>query len=96
MNETFDVSPDKFYVYILLSLKNQGLYIGFTNNLKLRLIRHSSGKVTSTKDRRPLQLIHYEYFINQKDAKAREEYLKSGYGRDQLKQFLKNTFTSFK
>lgn len=42
--------------------------------------------------RRPLKLIHYEYFISKEDAKAREEFLKSGFGRDQMKQFLKRTF----
>lgn len=47
----------------------------------------------STRKRRPLLLIHYEYFINQADAKAREEFLKSGFGRDQMKQALKRTIS---
>lgn len=93
MKETFDVSEtQRFYIYILLSLKDLGLYIGFTTELKNRLTIHAVGKVTATKFRRPLKLIHYEYFTNKADAKAREEFLKSGYGRKQLKQFLKNTF----
>ena len=99
MIETSDVSSDqryKYYVYFLYSRKDKGLYIGFTTDLKERLLRHAMGKVPATKFRRPLKLIHYEYFINIKDAKAREKYLKSGFGRDQLKQILKNTFTSFK
>lgn len=93
--ETSDVSLNKeykFYTYVLYSYKDKGLYIGYSENLKSRLASHAQGKNTSTKDRRPLKLIHYEYFINKKDAKAREEFLKSGYGRKQLKQFLKNTF----
>jgi putative endonuclease len=93
MSETSDVS--KFYTYILYSYKDAGLYIGYTTNLKNRLILHASGKVTATKLRRPLKLIHYEYFVNQRDAKAREEYLKSGHGRTQLKSILKNTFIDF-
>jgi hypothetical protein len=52
------------------------------------------GKVSATKDRLPFKLIHYEYFINKADAKAREEFLKSGHGREQLKQFLKRTLIS--
>lgn len=95
MDETSDVSISRYYVYILLSLTDEGLYIGFTNDLKRRLIQHASGKVKSTRIRTPFKLIHYEYFINEKDAKAREEFLKSGYGRKQLKEFLKNTFTNF-
>ncbi|MBI4058617.1 GIY-YIG nuclease family protein [Candidatus Microgenomates bacterium] len=91
MNETSDVSKIRYYIYILKSFSDNGLYIGFTTNLKNRLIDHSKGKVTSTKIRIPFKLIHYEYFINIKDAKAREKFLKSGFGRRQLKQFLKNT-----
>ena len=97
MSETSDVSFNnkyKFYVYILYSLKDKGLYIGYTEDLKNRLISHAQGKNSATKLRRPLKLIHYEYFIDKEDAKAREEFLKSGYGRIQLKNFLKRTLGS--
>jgi len=89
MNETSDAPH--FYTYILYSQKDKGFYIGFTTNIKQRILLHSKGQVPSTKDRRPLKLIHYEYFINEDDAKAREEFLKSGYGRAQLSQILKRT-----
>ena len=89
MNETSDVS--RYYVYILYSMKDGKLYIGFTNNLKKRLTEHASGKVEATKNRTPLKIIHYEYFVNREDAQARERFLKSGYGRKQFKSFLKNT-----
>lgn len=82
---------DRYYVYILQSNIDKGFYIGFTSNLKNRLTQHANGLVISTKSRRPVTLIHYEYFINITDAKSREKFLKSGYGRDQLKAFLKNT-----
>ena len=80
----------RFYIYILLG-GDKKFYIGYTTNLKQQLIQHSKGEVRSTKNRRYLKLIHYEYFISKKDAKAREIYLKSGAGHDQLKKFLKNT-----
>jgi len=94
MSETSDASFNnkyKFYVYILYSLKDKGLYIGYTEELKSRLISHASGRNLATKLRRPLKLIHYEYFVNKVDAKAREVFLKSGYGRIQIKHFLKRT-----
>ena len=78
MIETFDVSS-KYYVYILWSYKDKGLYIGYTTELKNRLTEHAAGRVTATKLRIPLKLIHYEYFLNRADAKAREEFLKSGF-----------------
>ena len=81
----------KYYVYTLLSLKDDRFYCGFTTDLKRRLQEHARGEVKSTKDRRPLKLIRYEYYINEGDAKAREVFLKSGFGRNQLKQALKRT-----
>jgi len=91
--ETSDVSylHKKFYVYILFSNKDHGLYIGYSTDLRKRLTEHAHGRVDATKLRRPLLLIHYEYFINCIDAKAREKFLKSGYGREQLKNFIKRT-----
>ncbi len=80
-----------YYVYVLLSKKDLKLYIGVTSDLKRRLQQHARGDVTSTRKRRYLKLIHYEYFINKKDAKAREVFLKSGAGHEQLRQILKNT-----
>lgn len=91
MNETSDVSIKRFYVYILYSLKDQGFYIGFSADLRARLTKHAKGDVIATKFRRPFKLIHYEYFINRQDALAREEFLKSGFGRKQLKEALKKT-----
>ena len=82
----------KYYTYILLC-SDKKFYVGFSSNLKQRLQEHAAGRARSTKNRRPFKLIHYEYFINNKDAKAREIYLKSGAGHQQFKQILKNTLT---
>jgi putative endonuclease len=82
---------ERYYVYTLLSLKDNKLYTGFSTNLKQRLQQHARGEVKSTKNRRPLRLIHYEYFINKGDAAAREVFLKSGFGRNNLKNALRRT-----
>ncbi len=95
MNKTSDVLSAS-YVYILFSFKDLKFYFGFTHNLKQRLKEHSSGNVESTRTRRPLKLIHYEYFMNEDDAKAREVFLKSGFGRTQLKLSLKRTLKELK
>lgn len=95
MSETLDVSLNKFYVYVLYSSQDDKFYTGFTKDLKNRLSRHARGEVKSTMNRRPLKLIHYEYFISEKDARAREVFLKSGFGRNQLKKALKRTLSEF-
>ena len=65
-----------FFVYILQSKKDRKLYIGYTNDLKRRIQEHNSGKNQSTKVRRPFELIYYEAYKSEKDAKNREENLK--------------------
>lgn len=87
---------ESYYVYILFSIKDRGFYIGSTSDLRKRYGNHKRGEVKSTQNRRPLALIRYEYFINKKDALAREKYLKSGYGREQLSNILKNTVNQLK
>jgi len=84
-----------FYVYILFSRKDGELYIGYTEDLKSRLSDHFKGRVIATKHRRPIVLIHYEAFTGKKDAKAREVFLKSGFGRSQLKKALQNKLKEF-
>lgn len=86
----------KYYVYILFSQKDKKFYVGSTGDLKKRFSSHKSGEVISTRNRRPLIIIHYEYFISKKDALAREKYLKSGYGHEQLESMLKNTLVNLR
>lgn len=65
-----------FYVYVLKSKKDNEKYIGSTNDLKKRLAMHNLGKVYSTKLRRPFELIYYESYKAEKDARRREHNLK--------------------
>ena len=78
-----------YYVYVLQSSKNKSLYIGYTTDLKKRFLQHNSGKSLATRPFRPYTLIFYEAFLNRIDAKHRELYLKSGYGRKALHSALR-------
>jgi putative endonuclease len=62
-----------YYVYVLLSEKDNQFYTGYTFNLKERMLSHNEGKVESTKNRRPLKLIYFEGCLNQQDATRREQ-----------------------
>ena len=81
-----------FYVYILHSKKDLGLYIGYTKDLRRRFDEHVHGQSAATRNRLPLSLIHYEAFCLDADARSREKFLKSGHGRAQLKAQLKHLF----
>ncbi len=65
-----------FYTYLLRSKKDKKLYIGFTNDLRRRLQEHNSGLSESTQFRRPFELVYYEAYKSEKDARKREENLK--------------------
>ena len=68
------------YVYILFCA-NRSIYVGCTDNLKERLVRHNKGYVPATKPILPVKLISYFAFSNKYTAFAFEKYLKSGSGR---------------
>jgi len=76
------------YVYLLL-LKDKSFYTGRTDDLKFRFTEHEQGRVTSTKNKRPLKLIYYEGYIYKKDAVDRKLYLKTGDGRREIRKQLK-------
>ncbi len=78
-----------YYVYIIKSLKSKKLYYGFTSNLKRRIIEHNTGINKSTKPYIPYELIYYEAYKNEHDAKDREKQLKKfGQGIYRLKKRL--------
>jgi putative endonuclease len=85
-----------FYVYVLFSEKDRKLYIGITPDLRRRIIKHKTGYVPSTKNRRPLRLIYYEAYGVKEDAIRREKYLKSGGGRKELAKQLESIFDKIK
>ncbi|OJI08957.1 MAG: excinuclease ABC subunit C [Candidatus Vogelbacteria bacterium CG10_big_fil_rev_8_21_14_0_10_49_38] len=77
-----------FYTYVLRSLKDDKLYVGWTDDLKNRIKMHSSGKVIATKDRLPFKLVYYEACLIEKKAIEREKYFKTGFGRRYLNNRL--------
>jgi putative endonuclease len=80
-----------YYIYLLKSIQNNQVYIGFTGDLKQRFKDHNSGFVKSTKPFRPWKLIYYEAYLNEKDARERERQLKYfGKAYGQLKNRIKN------
>lgn len=81
-----------YYNYVLQSIKNGELYVGYTINLRKRLKEHNQGLVQATKRYMPWKLIYYEACLNEKDAIRRERYLKKTQGQRLLKRRLKEYF----
>jgi putative endonuclease len=71
-----------FYVYILRSERYPDqTYIGFTHDLKQRLITHNQGGSSHTSKFIPWQIEFYCAFKNEARARAFERYLKSHSGK---------------
>jgi putative endonuclease len=82
---------DMYYVYVLKSLVDERLYIGYSANLKSRFRQHQDGGVISTRSRRPLELIFYEGYKSMEDAKRRERYFKTSKGKSSLQLMLQDS-----
>ncbi|MFC1790674.1 GIY-YIG nuclease family protein [Patescibacteria group bacterium] len=52
------------YFYILRSLENNKLYLGFTADLKNRLKSHNSKINRASKSNAPFELVYYSAFKN--------------------------------
>ncbi len=76
-------------MYYIYSLKcKDGYYIGCTDDLKNRFVRHQKGYVDATKERRPVELDFYFAVHDKHKAFLFEKYLKSGSGRAFINKHL--------
>ena len=75
----------KLFVYVLRSINFERNYIGFSRNVARRLRQHNSGKTKSTKPFLPWKVLFFEEFSSKEEAIKREKFLKSGKGREYIK-----------
>ncbi|HEY4488331.1 MAG TPA: GIY-YIG nuclease family protein [Candidatus Paceibacterota bacterium] len=81
-----------FYVYMLKSVKDGSLYVGYTDDLKRRFVEHNDRRNVSTKNKAPFQLVYYEAYRSRADARHREDMLKRFSGSTvHLKKRIKNS-----
>ena len=66
-----------FYVYMLVSIEKKPVtYVGYTNNLKKRIMLHNSGKGAKFTKGRKWKLIYKEKIASKSKAISREYYIK--------------------
>lgn len=80
-----------FYTYVLKSLVNRDLYIGFSEDLRVRVKTHNAGVVKSTKVYRPWELVYHEAYKDKKDATKREKQLKGHKAKQDLRKQIENS-----
>lgn len=74
-----------YYVYFLL-LINGDIYKGSCSDLKIRIKEHKLGKVKSTKNYLPFEIVGYESYLLKSDAQRRERFLKTTEGKKLLRR----------
>ncbi|AMA49972.1 GIY-YIG nuclease family protein [Flavobacterium covae] len=80
---------EEFVVYILFSEVYGKTYVGFTSNLIERFNSHNYlSKKGYTIRFRPWQVIYVEFFTTKSEALKREKLLKSGKGREFIKEII--------
>jgi putative endonuclease len=73
----YNAGMQEYYVYILASKKNGTLYVGMTEDIGKRTVRHKVGKGSKfTKDYEVNKLVYLEICENRQTAMAREKQLK--------------------
>ncbi|MFA4819115.1 MAG: GIY-YIG nuclease family protein [Patescibacteria group bacterium] len=77
-----------YTVYILQNQLNRKYYVGHTENLKQRLMRHNKGLVRSTKNGVPWAVIYTEKFSSKSGAYKRELQIKSYKGGKAFKKLI--------
>ena len=76
-----------YWIYAISSEKTRRIYVGMSKDVTKRVREHNLGRVFSTKGYRPWRLIYKEKCgINRGDTRKKEKYLKSGVGKEFLKQ----------
>jgi|TARA_B110000444_G_C18406004_1_gene395902 putative endonuclease len=67
-----------FYVYMLKSKSTKPItYVGYTNDLKKRIVLHNSGKGAKFTRGRKWVLIYKEKYSSKSEAISREYYIKN-------------------
>ena len=77
-----------FFVYALWSEKFDKIYVGFSNNPDKRLKEHNAGKSTFTNKYRPWIRFYLEEASSSVEARKKEKYYKSDWGRKKLQSIL--------
>ena len=81
------METNNYWVYVL-ELTNGKKYIGHTNNLERRIKEHKNGRSIFTSKYKIAKLLYYENYSTRSEAMKREKFLKTGNGRQWLKQKL--------
>ena len=74
--------------YALKSTSRNYIYVGLTDNPERRIKQHNLGYEKTTKPYRPFEVIVTESFATRIEAREREKFLKTSYGKNYLRDLI--------
>jgi putative endonuclease len=79
---------ERFYVYVLQSLKDFSFYIGQCDDLDKRMSKHFEGFSKYTASKRPLRLVYFEVLNSRSEAIKREKTIKKQKSKKVIEQLV--------
>jgi putative endonuclease len=70
------MKKEKFFVYILQSLKDFSFYVGQCDDLDCRVSKHNEGMSKYTASKKPWRLVYFEVYESRTEALKRERQIK--------------------
>ena len=82
------MTKEKFFVYILQSLKDFSFYVGQCDDLDRRMSKHNERMSKYTINQRPLRLRYFEVFYSRHEALIREKQIKKMKSRKYIETLI--------
>jgi len=79
------------FVYILRSKKDGSYYVGSTQDINERLLRHNQGRTNHTRARRPWEFLYCEEFPDRSGAMKRENEIKRRKSKDYIESLVRTS-----
>ena len=84
------MNHEKFFVYILQSMKDFSFYIGQCDDLDKRMSKHFDGFSKYASGKRPWRLVYFEMLGSRSEALHREKQIKKMKSRKLIEQLIRN------
>ena len=79
----------EYITYILYSKSYNRYYIGYTNNIEIRLKQHSDGRNSWANRYKPWVVVCQNKHQTRAEAMKEEKYLKSLKNKERIKEYIK-------
>jgi putative endonuclease len=84
------MKEEKFFIYILQSMKDFSFYVGQCDDLDWKVSKHNEGMSTYTATKRPRRLVYFEMYNSRSEALKREKQIKKMKSKVYIQNLIQN------